>query len=1068
MKRFFKVGLIFAVMLTLALFAAACGDKTGADSVHIEKFNMPRLSYVQGQELDLSGGKLTVIYKDATTEVALDSDEVKVVGYDKNKVGEQTLTVSYKNKSTELKITVIPRIAAEDYASDYFIGETFAFDIGHINFADDNASVTPVAFNADGVKLEGFDSSSAGTANVSVSYGGYTGTFAVKIHTVDSMSLTAPQKTDYDSHEEEFDLKGGYITVKAPADVYKKDVLLADLPKSDISGFDPSAATEKNSPLRQNISVNYGGRDFEFTLNVRYSDVSYIRDTAAACKNSDFTGDDMPSIEVDLGKHALESVNKYAAFDVADRIKIKAEEMEAIARVAAVYGKSAWVAEAEKYSDIMTFSDNGALMFLCKTKTATKEAYSKLADENEPIVAIGKTLMFVKNSYTELKIGENTTVGKVLASVFDPAGFSTVRAYMEFMFALDEEIIKCKNAQWSNDSLSTLLGFIKQNGDYLDSGKRSLYTIVADTWNGSADMFDKIYAYCYEEKDIDSVNTICDLYVPGKVGELYNTIVNTLYESMALEETEEFETTWFAYYFSKAYELYTQIKEDTAGQDSIQAWLFKEVKLFEMSLEEALEYCNSTATYSYVKIFANVLTDELVSGLWGKYLGVIDTYLNYTDTEIKFWSDEAFGSKIDELINDYLKLSPASQLKFMMSLYPFYTYSAPDYGFDILSEFTSQFTALIALRAQDKLTEKAFDLYIISLFINEDYARRYLIGIEDEAFIKNFEGLQRSVAELTGEDADSFKTVSAAYDNCKTYYDYLNGEPSNLGEWQEVFDMLADAVARVRFAYNAVNKGYKYYAPLFSAYETVVKLSKQILETAPENIKQEYYLGDFDVPVYGEKEGNNVVWSLDYAMYMANNIFAVMQVRLRYGSDLMYYAYAEAGVSEFLAEIDHVIWQKVYNIAAVSFVNIPKVSFDEDKIISTMRAMREIELEKRNFYFSVDSGNLYYEALDLYFITQFSQTAASATKSLMQAEKSYFNYLTELQKGEEADATVREKFLEDINAAIAAYNALEPADKTKYDSVLSETYAYYTQKKTEVENVQPSLPDSGEETELTK
>ena len=55
---------------------------------------MPQVLFVQGNELNLSGGKLTVNGK----EVDLTDKDVQVTGYDKDKLGEQTLTVTYKGK----------------------------------------------------------------------------------------------------------------------------------------------------------------------------------------------------------------------------------------------------------------------------------------------------------------------------------------------------------------------------------------------------------------------------------------------------------------------------------------------------------------------------------------------------------------------------------------------------------------------------------------------------------------------------------------------------------------------------------------------------------------------------------------------------------------------------------------------------------------------------------------------------------------------------------------------------------------------------------------------------------
>ena len=67
-----------------------------------------KLTYIEGEELDLTGGKLVVTYEDGTTKVIdLDSDEVTVVGYDPTEIGDQTLTIIYEDKETSFDVTVI-------------------------------------------------------------------------------------------------------------------------------------------------------------------------------------------------------------------------------------------------------------------------------------------------------------------------------------------------------------------------------------------------------------------------------------------------------------------------------------------------------------------------------------------------------------------------------------------------------------------------------------------------------------------------------------------------------------------------------------------------------------------------------------------------------------------------------------------------------------------------------------------------------------------------------------------------------------------------------------------------
>lgn len=67
-----------------------------------------KTEYVEGLDMDLSGGRVTILYDNETKEenVALTDERVTVSGYDKNVIGEQTVTISIENKKTTFKVNV--------------------------------------------------------------------------------------------------------------------------------------------------------------------------------------------------------------------------------------------------------------------------------------------------------------------------------------------------------------------------------------------------------------------------------------------------------------------------------------------------------------------------------------------------------------------------------------------------------------------------------------------------------------------------------------------------------------------------------------------------------------------------------------------------------------------------------------------------------------------------------------------------------------------------------------------------------------------------------------------------
>lgn len=68
---------------------------------------LPKTEYEFGEELLLTNGTLTINYNDgAIEEIELDNTQVSVAGFDSEKIGNQTLTVTYMEKTTTFSVIV--------------------------------------------------------------------------------------------------------------------------------------------------------------------------------------------------------------------------------------------------------------------------------------------------------------------------------------------------------------------------------------------------------------------------------------------------------------------------------------------------------------------------------------------------------------------------------------------------------------------------------------------------------------------------------------------------------------------------------------------------------------------------------------------------------------------------------------------------------------------------------------------------------------------------------------------------------------------------------------------------
>ena len=79
-----------------------------------------KTTYLEGQELDTTGLKLKVSYNNGTSEVV--TGNWKISGYDKNKVGKQTVTVTYQGKTAAFTVTVNSRVPSSITSDIYTVG----------------------------------------------------------------------------------------------------------------------------------------------------------------------------------------------------------------------------------------------------------------------------------------------------------------------------------------------------------------------------------------------------------------------------------------------------------------------------------------------------------------------------------------------------------------------------------------------------------------------------------------------------------------------------------------------------------------------------------------------------------------------------------------------------------------------------------------------------------------------------------------------------------------------------------------------------------------------------------
>ena len=142
---------------------------TVVDVSEIEVNTLPeKTEFLSGDSFDSTGLSILVKYTDGTSEIKTTGYEIS--GFDSGSVGEKTITVTYKTHTATFKVTVYDlsgiRITSFPSKVYYKIGETF--DPSGLTVAEVRQDGTEKEIT--GYDISGFDSSTAGSKTITVSY----------------------------------------------------------------------------------------------------------------------------------------------------------------------------------------------------------------------------------------------------------------------------------------------------------------------------------------------------------------------------------------------------------------------------------------------------------------------------------------------------------------------------------------------------------------------------------------------------------------------------------------------------------------------------------------------------------------------------------------------------------------------------------------------------------------------------------------------------------------------------------------------------------------------------------
>lgn len=1087
-KPLWKLSVLLCVIATclavLAMTLTACGGNKNVD-IAIKEDAMPQSVFVLGEELDLSSGVLLVNVDGEMTEIAMNAEGVTVSGYDKNTLGEQKITVTYMEKSVELTVTVVARMQVVDYTADYLIDDKLDLTAGRLKITRNDGSNYTVILRSDKVKVEGFNSATAGTKNLTATYTSgsetYTANFSVTVHNVENVTLTKPTKVTYNSHDEGIDVKGGILTLSALGGKISKDIPLTDQAVR-IEGFDLTAVNDSNSPLTQTVNVVYDGKSYPYEIVIKYTSVSKFKDNAGIASDYSWSGLDVPEIPQADGELALEMMRLYLDMSPAEQTLLTREETLNMARVAMIYGFTTWGEDIYEFDGAFSLVD-GAFELQCTDREAVEAALAKLKVTDRPIYTLydvisGMISVFEEETlftFTDVEGVEGGEVAMFFADypTVDPEFFTLLIDIFDYMIDLDDLMDKVGSDWLENidsyaEEIEAVFDSIVNSEFYSYDFAQFFYYV--SMWRDADDAFDFLYYYYYDVKaDVSSIISIANLRLPSMLEPIFAHVYEAMNQIDALANYMATDTTQFFYHYHMACKLARELLTGTSPEHAMNQVLFYGLPLNSMlgitaeemyTFDDMISYL-STTQGGYYPLCGALLDLPQFDALMEKYLDIV--IMSLEDENYKL--SDAYIADVKEMLALYMELTPSEQFCFLGTLNAFYAMNIPPLAFDNTGDYAGMICLFVdmvnGVYADLFETQEGKDAYLALMLATEAYAQRFT----NETWLETFRANMKVVADALAGSAMS-ATDKTTFENelGEIYRDYNailaefpeggdssgSGEDVDLGAWADKFAELEEAILGVEFSYRLIEQGYGMFDLFFTSFERAQLIANEILQGGDEirDIyihKALYSLSSLDrfldpeTPIDPETE---IFWSYDYVMSVYRAMYVNLQVSI--GEDV-YDLYQVHNMAEFMNQAYDLIWNLMWSEEGDSQI------FDKEKIVALMNEFCNMDLEAQMFFVLYIEGEygMYYESLYTFLENAYSENVAGAISKLLDVEMSALTYQYYAMLHESGDITDAElaEALNDLNevynAFKTAYDAItDPAEIAERDE-FSSIYEYY-------------------------
>ena len=983
LKRILSIALI-ALMAVFALSFVAC-DNGGEPSViggntvteiYIEKSKMPRQLYVQGQELDLTGGVLTTVIDGAESPMPLTAEGITVSGYDKNTVGNQTVTVTYKEKTTTFPVTVIAPAVAENYEATYFVGDVFNKTKGKLRLAKDNGDTFVVNMSDPAVVVTSFDSSKEGEKSVSVSYTKdgktYNCSFNVTFYAPSEIKFVAPKKTSYSSTDAQLNLSGGYLTVKAaaPAKLSKSVTLTQDM----VSGYNPGALTLDNryEPVTQVITVSYAGQTWTFNVSVTFSGRSVIEELAKQFSDLTWGGTDLPTLTEEQMYAAVDAMEVYLGLAPAEQELISEETLTSIVRAATVGAEELYAIELNSLADafMLNFS-TGSLAILGKTYEVIENAAERLSDPNDGFNRYSAILRAIKSGYASVQLTSTLLVSNYVVTHAEAAN-ETIVPMLEHMLNV-YDTMKGIPEDWDLETLEAYSGKILDTvsmillSEYKGYNYMALYNPIT---NWRADFFEIIYTYYYEIKEGGKEDIQTKLWgvvpAPGLVYTWYTTFMNAYNEAYNIYANAEsgksvlYDTSKFFYYYTTTVKLANQIKSEGTPMDK---------GIYELlSGDVLIESYLRRGSSGYLAIMGLALNDSDVVDVWEAYLPIYEKYLSVANQEqyTAFLADNKADMQV--LFSMLADLTPAQFHSFLSSLNYLYDNTGgalPLFNYS-QNGATSVFVACVVSTCMSSTPESTRAMLQNLFLAVEYYSLRNNSKKAIEYFIMAMDAVMAAEG-VSAEDKDAFFAaygMQTLFDKYKAIYDAVKDQTKietdsdlaakleELNSWMDKYDEMLSVIVNTDTSTDEgmmrVNMAYPL---MFAIYDKIEQLRNEIMQTE-EGV---FALTAKEYSVLSD--GEDVIFTLDTRYYSVKSITVNLMLSNAMGKDLVWDIHNVDGLAELFTKIVDVMYAEfngkaydgnIYDIIAIFKNTTPETKYAFFQLQGTQMLYGAIERYMRS------------------------------------------------------------------------------------------------------------------------